>query len=180
MRSGGLDMKIEFPHPPEEAIAIILQIVNSHLPSYIVAIPVCVLCLWFFFYSSVFKEIINIPAKLCGLKCLIYEISDSFFLPPKMGQMMLLRFMRLLEWICNRIFQWESCNRSGKREFINMMISFVLGYQTYRSLRIYCDLDVAAVLLTSKADITNQLKLTDLDSLVLRDSKGNTRDCQVR
>lgn len=41
MRSGGLDMKIEFPHPPEEAIAIILQIVNSHLPSYIVAIPVC-------------------------------------------------------------------------------------------------------------------------------------------
>lgn len=26
------------------------------------------------------QEIINIPAKLCGLKCLIYEISDSFFL----------------------------------------------------------------------------------------------------
>lgn len=43
-------------------------------------------------------------------------------------------------------------------------------------IQIYCDLDVAAVLLTSKADITTQLKLTDLDSFVLRDYTRETHD----
>lgn len=66
-----------------------------------------------------------------GIKFLNCASIESFSLPN-----VFLIVFRLLEWICNRIFQWESCNRSGKREFINMMISFVLGYQTYRSLRV--------------------------------------------